>query len=321
VAGFMIPIKPMLAVSGKIFSSKGWIFEPKIDGTRCIASISNGTVELQNRRFRPMGPRYPEITKALKEAAGDCILDGEMTVFSKGVPSFASLAVRDQQVDGIRIEYLSKALPAVYIVFDILYKGQESLMNLPLIERKSILQQELRESDFITVIGYLEENGESYFKAVLEKGLEGVMAKRMSSTYQPGVRSHDWIKIKKQLTLDLVVGGYIPGQGQRKSFFGGLLLGAYDSGKLIYAGKVGSGFSQKDLEEIYNEFEPSDDSPFSNPITTKGIRWLKPKLVVEVVALEVSKRRHLRAPVFLRRRMDKAPGECTIEQLDTMSTI
>jgi ATP-dependent DNA ligase len=166
---------------------------------------------------------------------------------------------------------LSKALPAVYIVFDILYKDQESLIDLPLIERKSILKQELRESDFITIVGYLEEDGEAYFKAVLEKGLEGVMAKRAASTYQPGVRSHDWIKIKikKQLTLDLVVGGYIPGQGQRKSFFGGLLLGAYDSGKLIYTGKVGSGFSEKDLEEIYSEFEPSDDSPFSNSPATK----------------------------------------------------
>jgi bifunctional non-homologous end joining protein LigD len=92
-------------------------------------------------------------------------------------------------------------------------------MNLPLIERKLILKQELRESDFITVIGYLEEDGEAYFKAVLEKGLEGVMAKRMASTYQPGIRSHDWIKIKRQLTLDLIVGGYIPGHGKRRSFF------------------------------------------------------------------------------------------------------
>jgi ATP-dependent DNA ligase len=104
----MIPIKPMLAVSGKIFSGKGWIFEPKIDGTRCIAYIQNGTVELQNRRFRPMGSRNPEIIKALNEAAGDCILDGEMTVFSKGVPSFASLAVRDQQGDGMRIDYFRR---------------------------------------------------------------------------------------------------------------------------------------------------------------------------------------------------------------------
>ena len=193
-------------------------------------------------------------------------------------------------------------------------------MNLPLIERKSILQQELQESDSVTIIGYLQENGEAYLKAALEKGLEGVMAKRMASQYLPGIRSRDWIKIKKQLTLDLVVGGYIPGKGPREQFFGGLLLGAYDdSGKLIYTGRVGSGFSQQELEEIFNEFEPSEFSPFSNSPATSGVKWLKPKLVLEVVALEVSKRRHLRAPVFLRRRTDKVPEECTIDQLDQVS--
>ncbi len=313
----MIPIKPMLAVSGKIFSSRDWIFEPKIDGTRCIAHVLNGTVELQNRRFRSMSSRYPEIIKALKESASDCILDGEMAVFSNGVPNFSSLAVRDQQVNKIRIDYLSKEMPASYIVFDILYKGQDNLMNLPLVERKSTLQQELDETDSITIIDYYQGDGEAYFKAALGMGLEGVMAKRLASTYQPGVRSRDWVKIKKRLTLDLVVGGYIPGKGNRKSFFGGLLLGAYDSGKLIYTGRVGSGFNQMDLEEIYGEFEPSEESPFYNSPATKGVKWLKPKLVVEVVALEVTKRRHLRAPVFLRRRTDKAPNECTVEQLDT----
>ena len=238
-----------------------------------------------------------------------------MTVFSKGVPHFASLAVRDQQVNSIRIDYLSKAMPASYIVFDILYRGKDNLMDLPLIERKSILQQELKGDDLITIIDFMREDGEAYFKAALGMGLEGVMAKRLASPYLPGVRSHDWIKIKKQLTLDLVIGGYIPGKGSRESFFGGLLLGAYDSGKLIYTGRVGSGFSQKELEEIYREFEPSDESPFFNSPTTVDVKWLKPKLVVEVVALEVSKRRHLRAPVFLRRRTDKMPEECTIDQL------
>jgi DNA ligase D-like protein (predicted ligase) len=313
----MIPIKPMLAVPGKIFSNRDWIFEPKIDGTRCIAHVSNGTVELQNRRLTSIGSRYPEITEALGKTAGNCILDGEMTVFSKGVPNFASLAVRDQQVNSIRIDYLSKTMPASYVVFDILYKDGESLMNLPLIERKSILQQELQESDSVTIIGYLQEKGEAYLKAALEKGLEGVMAKRQASPYLPGIRSRDWIKIKKQLTLDLVVGGYIPGNGPREQFFGSLLLGAYDNlGKLIYTGRVGSGFSQQELEEISNEFEPSEVSPFSNTPTTSGVKWLKPKLVVEVVALEVSKRRHLRAPVFIRRRNDKVPEDCTIDQLD-----
>lgn len=308
----------MLAVSGKIFSDKDWIFEPKIDGTRCIAHISNGKVELQNRRFNLIGSRFPEITGALGQVASNCILDGEMAVFSKGVPSFASLAVRDKQANGIRIDYLSKAMPASYIVFDILYKDQENLMNLPLLERKSILKQELQEHDYITIIGYLQEDGEAYLKAALERGLEGVMAKRAASSYQPGIRSRDWIKIEKQLSLDLVVGGYIPGKGSRKQFFGSLLIGAYDSGKLIYMGRVGSGFSEKELQDIYGEFEPSNESPFFHSPGTIGVKWLKPKLVVEVVALEASKRRHLRAPVFLRTRTDKMPEDCTIDQLDVI---
>jgi DNA ligase D-like protein (predicted ligase) len=310
----MIPIKPMLAVSGKAFSSKGWIFEPKIDGARCLAYISNNTVDLKNRSMRSITYRYPEIIRAL-HAVGDCVLDGEMAVFSKGVPSFSSLAVREQQIQRTRIDYLSKNLPASYMVFDILYKGQQSLMDRPLIDRKSILKAELQESDVVTIIDYFPENGEAYFEAALEKGLEGIMAKRLASTYQPGIRSRDWIKIKKHLTLDLVVGGYIPGHGQRLPFFGGLLLGAYDSGKLVFTGKVGSGFSMQELEEISSEFIPSDKSPFFRPPSIRDVKWLKPELVVEVEALEVSKRKHLRAPVFLRRRHDKLPEECTIDQL------
>ena len=127
----------------------------------------------------------------------------------------------------------------------------------------------------------------------------------------------DWIKIKKQVTFDLVVGGYIPGHGQREPFFGGLLTGAYDSGKLIYTGKVGSGFSKQELEEISSEFTPSDESPFFHTPFIRDVRWLKPELVIEVEALEVSKRKHLRAPVFCRRRTDKLPEECTIDQLQT----
>jgi ATP-dependent DNA ligase len=111
--------------------------------------------------------------------------------------------------------------------------------------------------------------------------------------------------------------GYIPGHGRREPFFGGLLLGAYDTDRLIFTGKVGSGFSMQELQEISGEFVPSDESPFFNPISIRDVRWLKPELVVEVEALEVSKRKHLRAPVFLRKRTDKLPEECTIDQSQT----
>jgi ATP-dependent DNA ligase len=167
----MIPIKPMLAVSGKAFSSKGWIFEPKIDGARCVAYISNSTVELKNRRMRSITYRYPEIIRALKQSAGDCLLDGEMAVFSKGIPSFSSLAVREQQIQKARIDFLSKDLPASYMVFDMLCLGHESLMDRPLGDRKSILKEQLRESDVVTIVDYLAEDGKAYFKAALERVL------------------------------------------------------------------------------------------------------------------------------------------------------
>jgi len=223
--------------------------------------------------------RYPEVVRSLKKAVVDCVLDGEMAVFSNGVPSFSSLAVREQQPanKNLRIDYLSKALPASYIVFDILYKDGESLVDRPLEERKSILKAELKEDSIVTIIDYLQEDGEPYFKAALKSGLEGMMAKRLASTYQPGVRSRDWIKIKKQLTFDLVVGGYSIGIGQREPFFGSLLLGAYDSGKLVFTGKVGSGFSMQELEEISGEFNPSDHSPFFNLSSMRDVRWLKPE--------------------------------------------
>jgi len=239
-----------------------------------------------------------------------------MAVFSKGVPSFSSLAVREQQrpEKKFRIDYLSKTLPASYIIFDILYKDGESLMDRPLEERKLILKATLKEDGIVTIIDYLQEDGEAYFKAALKSGLEGVMAKRLASTYQPGVRSQDWIKIKKQLTFDLVVGGYTRGYGQREPFFGSLLLGAFDSDRLIFTGKVGSGFSMQELKEISSQFVLSDTSPFSNLLSMSEVIWLKPELVVEVQALEVSKRNHLRAPVFLRKRDDKSPRDCTIDQ-------
>jgi DNA ligase D-like protein (predicted ligase) len=312
----MNPIKPMLAVTGKPFSSKDWIFEPKIDGTRCIAHIQEGVV-LQNRRLMNISYRYPEIVEALADAASDCVLDGEIAVFYDGKPDFASLAEREHQTKRLRIEYLSKTMPASYVVFDILYANGENVMSLPLAERKEILKKELQENDIVTLADYFPERGEDYYQAALKLGIEGIMAKRLASIYQPGVRSPDWVKIKKRFEFDLVVGGYIPGKGHRESYFGGLLLGAYNSGKLVYVGRVGSGFSDKELQEMIKSFKPTSATPFSNPPGTPGIKWLKPDIVVEVAAMEVTENGCLRAPVFLRRRFDKAPQECSMDQIES----
>jgi DNA ligase D-like protein (predicted ligase) len=313
----MIPIKPMLAVLGDPFTAQGWIFEPKLDGTRCIAQV-RGRIELQNRRLRIITGRYPELVKDLARLATNCVLDGEIAVFVRGRLDFAALEEREQQCNGLRIDYLSRAMPASYIAFDILYASGEILMDRPLAERKSILKEELQEGDLVSIADYMPEKGEAYYRAAVGIGLEGVVAKRLTSPYRPGIRSPDWIKIKKRLAADLVVGGYIPGKGSRERFFGGLILGAYDSGFLVYVGRVGSGFSDRELEEIAGAFEPSEEPPFSNPPRRRDARWLKPKLVVEVAALEVTPDRHLRAPVFLRIRDDKEPEECSMDQLEKL---
>ena len=314
----MKPIKPMLAVSGKPFSAKGWSFEPKIDGTRCIARVHNGVVLLQNRRLVDITYRYPELTKSLAKG-GDCILDGEIAVLTGGRPDFSALAMREHQTRRMRIDYLSEAQLASYIVFDILCSDGEDVMNKTLTERKKILKEELEEDDVVSIIDSFPENGETYFRAAVKLGLEGIMAKKESSVYRPGIRSSDWIKIKRSLTVDMVVGGYIPGKGKRGSFFGGLLVGAYDNGNLVYVGRVGSGFSEKELETATKSFQPISKSPFSNPPSTQGVIWLKPEIVVEVTAMEVTHYGSLRAPVFLRLRDDKEPRDCLLEQIRASS--
>ena len=310
----MKPIKPMLAISGKPFSAKGWTFEPKIDGTRCIAHVHNGVILLQNRRLVDITYRYPEIVKSLAKGS-DCILDGEIAVLTGVLPDFSALAMREHQTRKMKIDYLSEAQLASYIVFDILSFGGDEVMDKPLTERKKILNEELEEDDVVSIIDSFPEDGEAYFRATVKLGLEGIMAKKESSAYRPGIRSSDWIKIKRSLTVDMVVGGYIPGKGNRESFFGGLLVGAYDQGNLVYVGRVGSGFSEKELETVTKSFQPVSKSPFSNPPTTTGVIWLKPEIVVEVTAMEVTHDGHLRAPVFLRLREDKEPQDCLMDQM------
>ena len=308
-------VKPMLAVSGQPFNSPEWIYEPKIDGTRCLAEVTSSGVRLYNRRLSEITYRYPEITAALAQTSG-CVLDGEIAVFSNGRPSFAKLAERDHLSDRLAIDYLARALPASYVVFDILFAKEMSVMDLPLRERKQILREELQESEAVSIADSFPDKGEDYFQAAQKMGIEGIVAKRLDSRYEPGTRSPDWIKIKKSLKLDLVIGGYIPGKGGRVSYFGGLLLGAYRHGLLHYVGRVGSGFTDKELAEIAAGFSPLDSSPFANKPATPEVRWVKPLQVVQVSALEITLGGHLRAPVFLRTRDDKEPQECTLDQLN-----
>jgi DNA ligase D-like protein (predicted ligase) len=310
-------IAPMLAVRGDPFSEKGWLFEPKFDGTRCVAHISGEHIFLQNRRMADISGRYPELLTALRNAVTeDCVLDGEIIVLSHGKVDFHSLQRREQQQRRLRIDMLSRKYPATYVVFDILFSGRENVNHLPLWERKAILKKLVKENDRVVLIDYLEEKGEAYFLAARKQGLEGIMAKRAESTYQPGVRSRDWVKIKREVEFDLVVGGITRGWGWRSSSFGALVVGAYYQHDLIYVGRVGSGFTTEELQRIRDMLHPVQQSPFKPSPDLDLTTWVKPNLVVEVRAMEVTQGGRLRAPVYLRTRLDKSPEQCTYDQIE-----
>ncbi len=310
-------IPPMLAVRGDPFSRKGWFFEAKFDGTRCIAHISTERIFLQNRRMADISGRYPDLILALRETVKrDCVLDGEIIVFSEGKVDFHALQRREQQQKRLRIDILSQEYPATYIVFDILYADGKNIMHEPLKTRKEILATYIGEHDTVVAIDYIPEKGEAYFRAARRKGLEGVMAKRIESSYQPGVRSNDWVKIKREVEFDLVVGGFTQGEGWRSPLFGALVLGAYRGSSLIYVGRVGSGFSTEEFAQILNVLQPMDTSPFDPQPDLEEVTWVHPTLVVEVRAMEVTRGGSLRAPVYLRMRPDKPPLQCTYDEIE-----
>src|SRR2546422_11711025 len=235
-------VKPMLAEGRETpFDSKDHIFELKWDGTRALAIVRDG-LRFQNRRLNYVESRYPDLTVHTRKPA---ILDGEIVVMNGPLPSFEKLQERERASGKIKIEYLAKTLPATYIVFDVLYVGDKSVMGLSQMERKAILPDLVEVDDRAVLSDYIEGRGVDYYNAVIARGLEGIIAKHRETRYQMGKRSKDWAKIKKKTTLDAIICGITAGEGERTDTFGSLILGAYFEGALFHVGRVGTGFSEK----------------------------------------------------------------------------
>lgn len=305
-------IKPMLAESRETpFDSADHIFELKWDGTRALAFVRGGKHRFQNRRLSFIEGRYPDLAPRTK---GDAILDGEIVVMDGALPSFEKLQERERASGAIRVSYLAKALPATYVVFDILYAGEREVMSLPQMERKALLREVVQEDDRVVLSDFIESRGVDYYRAVVGRGLEGVIAKHRDARYYPGRRSSDWIKIKKKATQDCVIAGVTVGEGERRDTFGSLVLGAYHDGRLVHVGRVGTGFSEAlrrtltaRLASLRQETCPFEEAPeLEVPIAY----WTKPVVVAEVHFLEWSKDRHMRAPSFSHLREDKLPADC-----------
>jgi len=307
--------KPMLAKeASKAFTDPDWVFEVKWDGFRAIAYVTKD-LSLRSRNQKELLDNFPELAE-LRQQTHDVVLDGEIVIMNEGKVDFQALLERGRAASTTEIELRTRQNPAAYLVFDILEKDGKPLLDLPLMERKRILTQTVKEGEHVLLADYVEEKGEVYYEAVLQKGLEGVMAKKKTSSYEPGVRSGNWLKIKKLRSCDCVIFGYTKGVGARRSTFGALLLGLYQGRNPVYVGKVGTGFSEDKLKSLIEEFQKlqTDLAPFKADVIG-GVTWLEPKLVCEVGYQIVTKDGRLRMPRFLRLRTDKAPKDCTLEQL------
>jgi bifunctional non-homologous end joining protein LigD len=342
--------KPMLSsLANKPFDNKNWVFEIKWDGVRAIALVNmqDNNSRLISRSGDIITHRYPEIEKTLKFALNEeiikdfAILDGEIVVLDKeGYPNFQNHQKR-MNIDSLKsIEVLSNLYPAVYYVFDILYLDNNNLKELPFIERRKILSSLIkRDNEKIRLSDYIEEFGINVFETIKNMNLEGVIAKHKSSKYYSGLRSKDWLKIKNIKTQDCIVIGYTKGEGNRKDYFGSLLLAAIDNNnnihqsnmnletnenntnsedtsQLRFIGHTGSGFNFENLHIIYQklrEIEISYCPIKSVPYLNRETVWVKPITVIEVKFNDWTNNKIMRAPIFLRIRNDKPSSQCIIE--------
>jgi bifunctional non-homologous end joining protein LigD len=310
--------KPMLAKTAKVpFSSKDWIFEVKWDGIRAISYV-NDELSIRSRNQKELKTVFPEL-KELKDIASNVVLDGEIIVMKDGNVDFQMLLKRMQATNSRDIQHLQQKYPVLYILFDILEKDGMSLVDKPLIERKKILKEVVKEGKNVILSVFVEDKGEAYYQASLEKRLEGVMAKKKNSVYMQGSRSDSWLKIKKTKECDCVIFGYTKGTGQREGTFGALILGVYEGETPVFVGKVGTGFTQKMLEDLNKKFQTLrvEKEPVYEVDVPDKINWVTPILVCKVGYQTVTSDGKLRMPRFLGLRSDKDPKDCKLEQIES----
>lgn len=304
-------IKPMLAtLVDEPFDDADWVYEVKWDGYRALAFINKGEVELLSRNNKTFNQKFYPIYKLLQDWKINAVLDGEILVLNdKGISNFGNLQNWRSEADG----------ELIYYVFDILWYDGKNLMDIPLTGRQAILKDVLpSDDDRIRVSKVFNASGTEFFKAAERMGLEGIIAKKASSTYSANIRSKEWLKIKVHKRQEVVIAGFTKNEDTSKQF-SSLLLGVYEDKSLQYVGKVGTGFSDKVQKEMMEQFKPliTDKSPFDlipdvnkpsrfrpNPPKAKAT-WLKPELVCEVAFSEVTSDGVFRHPSFQGMRIDK----------------
>ena len=324
-------MRPMLATpadqeAGLPDDGRTWAYEVKWDGMRVLADLHEGRLRLTSRTGRDITVAFPELRR-LAEAHPDVLLDGEVIVFADGTPSFAALADRIHVTDGRRAASLAARAPATLIVFDILRLYGVDLVDRSWQERREALER-LAPSGVAWQLSPVYDDRDALIGATREQGLEGVVAKRRGSRYQPGVRSPDWVKLAHRRVQVCLVGGWRPesGSGNR---IGALLLGVWRAATdgagaevvpdraaepaLRFAGRVGSGIgasAEADLRRLLTPLR-RDDPPFAEPVPREdaaGATWVQPRVVVEVTYGQRTETGRLRFPVYRGLRQDVDPA-------------
>ncbi len=318
-------ITPMRATTGPTPSDDtGWAYEIKWDGMRAIAFCDRGALRLTSSNGIDATLRFPELAPlATSLVANRVILDGEIITFAPdGRPDFGRLQHRMHVSNAAAAAEGAATQPVAYVVFDVLWLDGHDVTPVPYLDRKRLLSQLVEPGPSWTVPQPETGSGSELLAAVGDQGLEGLIAKRIDSTYEIGKRSSAWRKLKIRRRQELVVGGWLPGEGNRSSTLGAILVGYHDpgaadargsGGPLHYAGRVGTGFDERELAELLRLFETlgSDRNPFDPPPpgpVGRHARWLDPQLVVEVAFGEWTADGVLRHPSYLGRRADKDPA-------------
>jgi bifunctional non-homologous end joining protein LigD len=305
-------VKPMLARTGALpTDDHRWAYEIKWDGVRGIAYIDGGRLRLEARSGREITARYPELRELGRALAGrQAVLDGEVVAFdADGRPSFQKLQGRMHLTSEHAVRRLSQSDPVHYVVFDLLWLDGRSLMDLPYTERRERLTElDLNGPTWRTPANHVGD-GAAMLEASRAQGLEGIIAKRLDCAYMSGRRSPGWVKVKNVRETDVVVGGWLPGEGKRSGRLGALVVGFYEDGELKYAGRVGTGFDEAELNRLGRLFEglARDETPFAGRQPPRETRFVDPVLIAHVGYGEWTQTRTLRHPRYLGLRDDLDP--------------
>jgi bifunctional non-homologous end joining protein LigD len=311
-------VVPMLARLATMPSHEDdFAFEVKWDGIRAVlySGKRKGDLTLENRNLRDITFKYPE----LHPLAGlNAVVDGEIVALDEsGRPSFELLQGRMHLSTEPAVRARMNDIPVRFMAFDLIWHDGEDLTELPYTERRARLEALDLNGDCWQTPGWRAGDGSSLLQAAREQALEGVMAKRLDSPYCPGKRTKHWLKIKAKMNQELVIGGWQLGEGRRESTVGSLLVGYYDGGEFKYAGKVGTGFKEKDLRMLSKELKKRarPTSPFAGtPAPPRNVKFVEPELVAEIEFTEWTREGILRHPAYKGLRDDK-PAQNVVREV------